>query len=187
MTSPFIEDNDQTRARRERLAEIEKLVGHAYPNRFRRTALAGSPEGEDTITALADAETLKRLAGDAEFAARFDALAAKTRAGERPTAEDLEPVNAGLNSLRVRVAGRLATPPRVMGKAAFVHLSDGRERLQIYVRKQDARAVSNDSGRPVEEPESGWQLFQLLDHGDFVGAEGFLFVTRTERSSSGTE
>jgi lysyl-tRNA synthetase, class II len=60
-----------------------------------------------------------------------------------------------------------------------VHLSDGRERLQIYVRRQDARAVSNDSGQPVEGPESGWKLFQLLDHGDFVGVEGFLFVTRT--------
>ena len=33
--------------------------------------------------------------------------------------------------------------------------------------------------RPVEEPESGWKLFQLLDHGDFVGVEGKLFVTKT--------
>ena len=66
-----------------------------------------------------------------------------------------------------------------MGKAAFVHLSDGRERLQIYVRKQEARAVSNDSLRPVEGEESGWKLFQLLDHGDFVGVEGRLFVTKT--------
>jgi lysyl-tRNA synthetase class 2 len=66
-----------------------------------------------------------------------------------------------------------------MGKAAFVHLSDGRERLQIYVRKQEARAVSNDSLRDVEEEESGWKLFQLLDHGDFVGVEGRLFVTKT--------
>ncbi|MDQ3805433.1 MAG: lysine--tRNA ligase [Acidobacteriota bacterium] len=179
MTSPFIEENDQTRARREHLAEIERLVGNAYPNKFRRTNLAGSPEGEDTITALVRPETLKRLAGNEEFGAAFDLLAGKAAAGERPSAEDLEPVNAGLHKLRVRVAGRVATPPRVMGKAAFVHLSDGRERLQIYVRKQDARAVSNDSGEAVEEPESGWRLFQLLDHGDFVGVEGFLFVTKT--------
>jgi lysyl-tRNA synthetase, class II len=79
----------------------------------------------------------------------------------------------------VRVSGRLATPPRVMGKAAFVHLSDGKERLQIYVRRQEAKAISNDSLREVEEEESGWKLFQLLDHGDFVGVEGRLFVTKT--------
>jgi lysyl-tRNA synthetase, class II len=131
------------------------------------------------VTALANPETLKRLAGTEEFAAGFDLLAGKGARGERPTAEELEPINAALNNLRVRIAGRLSTPPRVMGKAAFVHLSDGGERLQIYVRRQDARAVSNDSGQPVEEPESGWKLFQLLDHGDFVGVEGFLFVTKT--------
>src|SRR5205085_10047336 len=67
-----------------------------------------------------------------------------------------------------------------MGKnAAFVHLSDGKERLQIYVRADDARAINNDTGAPVDEPERGWRLFQLLDHGDFVGVAGFLFVTKT--------
>jgi len=25
----------------------------------------------------------------------------------------------------------------------------------------------------------GWELFNLLDHGDFIGAEGYLFITRT--------
>ena len=41
----------------------------------------------------------------------------------------------------------LPLPPRVMGKAAFVHLADGINRLQIYVRKQDAKAISNDTGK----------------------------------------
>ncbi|PYS81206.1 MAG: hypothetical protein DMF67_17635, partial [Acidobacteria bacterium] len=103
----------------------------------------------------------------------------KVKAGERPSAEELEPVNAHLGDINVRVSGRLATPPRVMGKVAFVHLSDGKERLQIYVRRQEAVAVSNDTNRAVEEFESGWKLFQLLDHGDFVGVEGKLFVTKT--------
>jgi lysyl-tRNA synthetase class 2 len=63
-----------------------------------------------------------------------------------------------------------------MGKAAFVHLSDGVSRLQIYIRKSDVTGVSNDSqGGEVE----GWALFELLDHGDFIGVEGFLFVTKT--------
>ena len=174
-----VEDNDQTRARLSHLEEIKALVGNAYPNKFQRTNLAGSAEGEDTITSIADRETIKRIVGDEKFTEAFDSLASKAKAGERPAPEELEPVNAKLNDITVRVSGRLATPPRVMGKAAFVHLSDGKERLQIYVRKQEAKAVSNDTGREVEEVESGWKLFQLLDHGDFVGVEGFLFVTKT--------
>src|SRR6185369_14952760 len=81
-----------------------------------------------------------------------------------------------LNKFVVRLAGRIASPPRVMGKAAFVHLSDGVSRLQIYIRKADVVGVHNGAdGGEVD----GWALFQLLDHGDFIGVEGFLFVTRT--------
>jgi lysyl-tRNA synthetase class 2 len=174
-----LDDNDQTRARREHLERIQALVGNAYPNKFNRTSLTESAEGEDTISALVNRETLERLVGDDAFADAFTLLASKVKAGERPTPEELEPVNAKLKDIKVRVSGRLATPPRVMGKVAFVHLSDGKERLQIYVRKQEAQAISNDSGQAVEEPESGWRLFQLLDHGDFIGVEGQLFVTKT--------
>src|SRR4029079_15869393 len=67
-------------------------------------------------------------------------------------------------------------PPRVMGKAAFVHLSDGVSRLQLYVRRQDVIGLRNDAdGGEV----GGWELFGLLDHGDFIGVEGYLFVTKT--------
>jgi len=172
-----IPENDQTAARRENLEKIARLVGNVYPNGFRRSSAAvgagaadeaggagGAVPREDTVTAVVRG---------------FRRHEPETAAGARPTAEQLDAANAGLNGVTVRVAGRLATPPRVMGKAAFVHLSDGAERLQIYVRRQEAIAVSNDSGRPVEEEESGWKLFQLLDHGDFVGVEGFLFVTKT--------
>ncbi|HST52910.1 MAG TPA: lysine--tRNA ligase [Pyrinomonadaceae bacterium] len=175
----IIPDNDQTRARAAHLEEIKNLVGNAYPNKFTRTNLAGNVEGEDTISALADDETIKRIVGDEAFSEAFTLLASKVKEGARPTAEELEPINTKLAGFKVQVSGRLATPPRVMGKAAFVHLSDGKERLQIYVRKQEAHAVSNDSGREVEEDESGWKLFGLLDHGDFIGVEGKLFVTKT--------
>jgi lysyl-tRNA synthetase class 2 len=175
----IVPNNDQTRARREHLERIQALVGNAYPNKFSRTDVTKSSEGEDTITSLVNDETVKRIVGDETFREAFTLLKSKVKAGERPTPEDLEAVNAQLNDIKVRVSGRLATPPRVMGKVAFVHLSDGKERLQIYVRKQDAQAVSNDTNQPVEEVESGWTLFQLLDHGDFVGVEGELFVTKT--------
>ena len=75
------------------------------------------------------------------------------------TAEELLP------EVRVRVAGRLMTL-RHMGKAGFAHLQQNGERLQIYVKKD---AVG----------ERDYQLFKLLDIGDIVGVEGYLFRTRT--------
>jgi lysyl-tRNA synthetase class 2 len=55
---------------------------------------------------------------------------------------------------------------RHMGKAGFAHLQQSGERLQIYVRKD---AVG----------ERDFQLFKLLDIGDIIGVEGYLFRTRT--------
>ncbi|MBA2645982.1 MAG: lysine--tRNA ligase [Pyrinomonadaceae bacterium] len=159
MNFPFVEDNDQTRARREHLEAITALVGNAYPNKFDRSRVA-NPERDDTITSVVE---------------KFSSLAPKvTEEGTRPAPEELERANSELNKFNVRLSGRLAVPPRVMGKAAFVHLSDGAARLQIYVRKDDAKARGAE-GREV----LGWELFGLLDHGDFIGVEGFLFVTKT--------
>ena len=53
-----------------------------------------------------------------------------------------------------------------MGKAGFAHLQQNGERLQIYVKKD---AVG----------ERDFQLFKMLDIGDIVGVEGYLFRTRT--------
>jgi lysyl-tRNA synthetase class 2 len=69
----------------------------------------------------------------------------------------------------VRVAGRLQTIRR-MGKAGFATLMQSGEKLQMYVKKD---AV----------PEKDFQLYQLLDLGDIVGAEGYLFRTRTNELS----
>ena len=160
MSIPFIEENDQTRARREHLEALRQLVGNVYPNKFARSSTTG---GEDTITAIVSSE---------EFTKHVPQLAA----GERPTPEQLEAANSALKDFKVQISGRIATPPRVMGKAAFVHLSDGVSRLQIYARREEVKAIHNDDGAPVEE---GWQVFQLLDHGDFIGVDGYLFVTKT--------
>jgi lysyl-tRNA synthetase class 2 len=55
-------------------------------------------------------------------------------------------------------------------------LSDGVSRLQIYIRKNEVVGVRNDAqGGEVD----GWAIFQQLDHGDFIGVEGFLFITKT--------
>ena len=165
MTVPFIEENDQTQARRDHLEALRQLVGNVYPNKFERSNVTDTLAREDTITSVV---------------ASFRRLEPKLPEGQKPSPEELELANAELNKIRVRVAGRLAAPPRVMGKAAFVHLSDGVARLQIYVRRQDVVALSNDAeGGEV----NGWELFGLLDHGDFIGVEGYLFVTKTRELS----
>ena len=66
---------------------------------------------------------------------------------------------------KFKVAGRLMTIRR-MGKAGFAHLAQGGEKLQLYIKK-DAL------------PEADYDLFGMLDLGDIVGAEGYLFRTRT--------
>ena len=166
----IIEPNDQTEAREHNLAALVELVGNPYPNKFDRSKVSSD---EDTITSLNEFELI------ADVVKEIGAIVAKLAERERPDPEVKGKLNEKLKTLgTVRVAGRLATPPRVMGKAAFVHLSDGKTRLQIYVRKQDALAINNDTGETLSE-ESGFELFGHLDHGDFVGVEGFLFLTNT--------
>ncbi|MBL8064779.1 MAG: lysine--tRNA ligase [Chthonomonadaceae bacterium] len=66
-------------------------------------------------------------------------------------------------------AGRLASQ-RLMGKAAFAHISDGDGKVQAYFKKD-------------ELGEAAWDAFQLLDIGDHVGVEGTLFTTKTGEKS----
>ena len=167
----IIEPNDQTAARREHLEELRVLVGNVYPNKFERSRISGD---EDTISNILKFEPVAKIVE--EIGQHVSTL----EEGQRPSPEIKDALNARLKEFgTVRVAGRMAVPPRVMGKAAFVHLSDGMERLQIYVRKQDAVVISNDTGKPIDEEGKAWEVFGLLDHGDFIGVSGYLFLTNT--------
>jgi lysyl-tRNA synthetase class 2 len=75
------------------------------------------------------------------------------------TAEQLE------LRVNVRIAGRIVTVRR-MGKAGFAHLLQNGERMQIYVRKDSVG-------------EKDFALYQLLDIGDVIGVDGYLFITKT--------
>ena len=55
---------------------------------------------------------------------------------------------------------------RSFGKANFVALSDGLQRIQVYVRADSL-------------PELDFKLFKLLDLGDQIGVEGRIFRTKT--------
>jgi len=72
---------------------------------------------------------------------------------------------------RVVVAGRLMSR-RIMGKASFIELQDSRGRIQVY--------ISRDDICPDDDKELYNTVFKkLLDIGDFIGVEGFVFRTRT--------
>ncbi len=79
--------------------------------------------------------------------------------GER-THDELE-----AEKIQTTTAGRILAI-RSFGKANFLVISDGRARIQVYVRKD---ALS----------ERDFAAFKLLDFGDYVGAAGHLFRTKT--------
>jgi lysyl-tRNA synthetase class 2 len=66
---------------------------------------------------------------------------------------------------RARTAGRILAI-RSFGKANFLVISDGKAKIQVYIRKD---ALS----------ERDFSIYKLLDFGDFVGVEGRVFRTRT--------
>lgn len=162
----IIEQNDQTEARREHLDALRDLVGNVYPNKFDRSRLSGS---EDTITAILEHAEV------AEIAAEMADVRSKLAERERPPAEVKDALNARLKELgTVRIAGRLTTPPR----GNFVHLTDGRNKLQIYAKKGQFALIKND-GADSLDADNAWEAWGLIDHGDFVGVEGYLFITNT--------
>ena len=71
----------------------------------------------------------------------------------------------------VSIAGRMMSR-RVMGKASFVELQDSKGRVQVYVTRDDIC------------PEDNKDLYntvfkKLLDLGDFIGINGYVFRTQT--------
>jgi lysyl-tRNA synthetase class 2 len=94
---------------------------------------------------------------------RYPATATVSEIVERhadSAAEDLE-----REPPSVSAAGRVLAK-RLQGKAGFLDLSDGRRRVQVYVRRD---VVGDD----------GFEMYRALDLGDWIGVEGDVFRTRT--------
>ena len=71
---------------------------------------------------------------------------------------------------QVSVAGRIISR-RIMGKASFIELQDSKGRIQVYITRDDIC--------PDEDKEMYNTVFKrLLDLGDFIGIEGFVFRTQ---------
>lgn len=105
---------------------------------------------------------------------RREKLAALQAAGKNPYekvkyprthfSEDIKSQYDSLEGATVAVAGRLMSK-RLMGKAAFAHVLDGKGQIQVYLSV-------NDLG---EE----YAAFKEYDIGDIVGVTGKVFKTRT--------
>jgi len=91
---------------------------------------------------------------------RTDTVADLVAAHGEKTKEALE-----ADAVQTRTAGRILAI-RSFGKANFLVLSDGRAKIQAYVRQDSL-------------PEKDFAVFKLLDFGDYVGVEGKLFRTKT--------
>ncbi len=71
----------------------------------------------------------------------------------------------------VVIAGRLMSV-RVMGKASFAEIQDSAGRIQLYINR--------DEICPGEDKTFYDQVFRhLFDLGDFIGAKGYTFFTKT--------
>jgi len=126
-------------------------------------------------------ENEERLQDDRLTADRLAKLARLREHGVEPYAYSYDPTHAAAEALdafalheaahpgaempeRVRVAGRIVGK-RTMGKSTFAHVADRTGRIQLYFRVNDL------AGR--------YELLDLIDISDWVGAEGTLFRTRT--------
>ena len=87
-----------------------------------------------------------------------------------------ESIKSNYNELEgknVKVAGRVMAI-RKMGKASFAQIMDTEGRIQFFIRRDDVG-------------EESYSHFKLLDIGDYVGVEGYVFTTKTGEISVHTE
>ncbi|MCX7876283.1 MAG: lysine--tRNA ligase [Melioribacteraceae bacterium] len=104
---------------------------------------------------------------------RFEELDELNKKGILPYAYNYD-VNAYSNDIKsnyetyegkdVKIAGRIMTMRR-MGKASFAHIQDNQGKIQIYLKKDDIGEY--------------YDIFRLLDIGDIIGVEGYVFKTKT--------
>ncbi len=110
-------------------------------------------------------EKIRKLieAGVEIFPYRYDWTHSVSDIAARWTGSSAQELDSG--KIEVRVPGRIMAVRR-MGRATFLHISDGRSRLQAYFREDLLGKKDYD-------------LFGLMDIGDVIGLSGKLFKTKT--------
>ena len=112
---------------------------------------------------------LRELGIEPYPAAMYDVTATAAHISENLTEENKE------QFAQVRIAGRIMSR-RIMGSASFFELQDHTGRIQVYIRRDDIC--------PEGDPTLYNTVFKkLLDIGDFVGVEGFAFITNSGEKS----
>ena len=119
-------------------------------------------EDEQIQQRRANLEALTRL-GLPAYPHRFDRTHTVTDLVDRHGGSTTEQLEA--DRVETTTAGRVLAI-RSFGKANFLVISDGRARIQVYLRKDSL-------------PERDFATFRLLDFGDHVGIAGHLFRTKT--------
>ena len=79
----------------------------------------------------------------------------------------------------IRIAGRLMSK-RIMGKASFIEIQDSKGRIQVYVSRDDIQAPTPEGQTPTTAEQQMYNVVfkKLLDIGDIIGIEGFVFRTQ---------
>ena len=112
---------------------------------------------------------LRELGIEPYPAEMFDVTATAAEISENLTEESKDKYAS------VRIAGRIMSR-RIMGSASFFELQDHTGRIQVYIRRDDIC--------PEGDPTLYNTVFKkLLDIGDFVGVEGFAFITNSGEKS----
>jgi lysyl-tRNA synthetase class 2 len=121
-----------------------------------------SSEDEQIRQRRSNLEELARL-GIETYPRRFDRRHTISELANQYGARSHDELEA--ERIETRTSGRIMAI-RSFGKANFLVLSDGLARIQVYIRQ--------DSLPPLD-----FQIYKLLDFGDWVGVEGRLFRTKT--------
>lgn len=121
---------------------------------------------------LTEEELLEKLSEQHRI--RIEKLSALKAEGKNPyevtkfdvthKAKEIRENFEALENADVKIAGRI-TSWRDMGKANFIDIRDGSDRMQVYVKID-------------EIGEELFKEFKTWDLGDIVGVEGFVFKTR---------
>ena len=121
-----------------------------------------------------EAEEMTAEQLDEQHRVRLEKLAALKAAGKDPYTITKYPVSITNKEIRdrfdelenteVAIAGRMMTR-RIMGKASFIDVRDGSDRMQVYVRRD-------------EIGDNAYAEFKKWDLGDIVGVKGKVFRTK---------
>jgi lysyl-tRNA synthetase class 2 len=125
--------------------------------------MSTTQESDQVVQRRANLAALRELGVD-PYPPRFDVETSVDALVSAHGAKSSDALEAA--RVETRTAGRILAV-RSFGKASFLVISDGRARIQVYVRQDSVSARD-------------FAVFKLLDLGDWVGVAGRLFRTKTQ-------